>query len=123
LNRKMMQRMLLDKVDEIVMANDGEDAVEVVRRRMTSGETIDIILMDFIMPRKEGPEATRDIRGLGFRGKIFGITGNALQVDLDKFIRYGADRVFIKPVDIGDLIAAFRGEIALQFLRSECETC
>jgi CheY-like chemotaxis protein len=35
----------------------------------------DIILMDFVMPFKDGPTATRDLRALGYKGLIFGVTG------------------------------------------------
>jgi CheY-like chemotaxis protein len=60
----------------------------------------DAILMDFVMPEMDGPTATKLIREQGFIKPIYGITGNALQSDIDHFIQCGADRVFTKPLDI-----------------------
>ena len=52
----------------------------------------------------DGPSATEAIRSLGYYGRIVGVTGNAMQHDIDHFLSKGADRVLVKPVDIEALL-------------------
>ena len=52
----------------------------------------------------DGPSATEAIRNLGYRGRNVGVTGNAMQHDIDHFLSKGADRVLVKPVDIEALL-------------------
>ena len=78
-------------------AEDGSDAVELIS---TGVENIDLILMDNVMPNMSGPLATKVIRSLGFKGLIFGVTGNALPEDITEFIAHGADAVLSKPLDV-----------------------
>jgi CheY-like chemotaxis protein len=47
-----------------------------------------------------GPEATKHIRALGYKGIIVGVTGNALPEDIKEFIDHGADMVLTKPFDL-----------------------
>lgn len=47
-----------------------------------------------------GDVATAAIRELGYTGKIFGVTGNVLQVDLDAFKAHGCTEVLMKPLSI-----------------------
>jgi CheY-like chemotaxis protein len=42
-------------------------------------------------------EATSEIRALKFPGLIIGLTGNALDDDVEHFLEAGADSVFAKP--------------------------
>ena len=44
-----------------------------------------------------GKEASRLIRDAGYDGIIIGITGNAMDEDIDSFIKSGADVVLPKP--------------------------
>ena len=55
--------------------------------------------MDFVMPNMDGPAATKAIRHLGYCGPIFGVTGNALDSDVNYFVRCGANGVLAKPFD------------------------
>ena len=71
----------------------------------------DIILMDFVMPEMDGPTATRELRSMGYKGPIFGVTGNALPADIDHFLSQGADRVFTKPLNL----KAFREAVLAHF--------
>jgi len=45
------------------------------------------ILMDSVMPRCDGPTATKELRRLGYPGAIFALTGNAVDTDVDYFLR------------------------------------
>ena len=105
LNRKMLCRLLRTAGYTCDEANDGESAVEKVKARIESGiggemkGFYDAILMDFVMPVMDGPTATQAIRGLGYSDPIFGVTGNALDSDINYFIKCGASAVLIKPFD------------------------
>ena len=62
----------------------------------------DAVSLDNVMPRLNGPEAALQMRQRGFRGKIIGVTGNALQDDIYDFLSHGADIVLPEPIDIDD---------------------
>jgi CheY-like chemotaxis protein len=66
-------------------------------------QTFDVILMDDNMPNMSGPEATGIIREQGYRGLIFGVTGNAFEEQIKNFVIKGANAVFSKPLDLNKL--------------------
>ena len=98
--RKFHRRMLGVFNAECFEASDGKEAVDMVRESLSKNAPFDAILMDSNMPFMSGYEAMELIRKLGFTGKVFGVTGNAFQSDIDQFIAYGADEVVVKPVSI-----------------------
>lgn len=51
-----------------------------------------------------GTMAAQLMRELGYKGKIYGITGNALKADIDEFLECGADEVLIKPLKDEDFM-------------------
>jgi CheY-like chemotaxis protein len=103
LNRKLLCKLLCAAGYTCEEASDGLIAVEMVRRRMSDWagprEEYRAILMDFVMPNMDGPTATKEIRDLGYRGPIFGVTGNAMNSDVNYFVGSGADGVLAKPFD------------------------
>ena len=81
LNRKMLLKCLRADGHTCVEAEDGLEAIEMVKERIDhvhggNGRPFDAILMDFIMPNMDGPTATREIRALGYTAPLFGVTGN-----------------------------------------------
>jgi CheY-like chemotaxis protein len=48
----------------------------------------------------DGPTATKKIRSLGFSSPIFGVTGNLMDQDVERFKTSGADVVLGKPFDM-----------------------
>ncbi|MCL2183681.1 MAG: ATP-binding protein [Chitinispirillia bacterium] len=69
-------------------------------RKAESGNTYDVIFMDYMMPGMDGIEATRQIRALGYRGVIVALTANALVGNEEMFARNGFDGFISKPIDI-----------------------
>jgi CheY-like chemotaxis protein len=69
------------------------------------------------MPKMIGPEATRQMRALGYTGLIVGVTGNSLQADIDFFLESGADRVFIKPLEVEKFTSYLRDKLDLPNLK------
>ena len=103
LNRKLLCKLFRASGHTCEEACDGLEAIEKVGARMARGPilntTYDVVLMDYVMPNMDGPQATKAIRDLGYRGLIFGVTGNALGSDVNYFISCGADAVLAKPFD------------------------
>jgi CheY-like chemotaxis protein len=99
--RKFHRRILSPSVHEIIEASNGQEAIDMVKDSfMNGGPIIHGILMDSSMPFMDGPSAANMIRDLGYTGKIFGITGNAFQSDIDDFLAHGVDEVLVKPLSI-----------------------
>jgi CheY-like chemotaxis protein len=79
--RKMLQKCLRADGHTCTEAQDGLEAVAMVKKRIGhanggNGKPFDAILIDFIMPNMDGPTATKEIRALGYTAPIFGVTGN-----------------------------------------------
>ena len=102
-NRKMLARLIISRCDVTMEAEDGQRAVEEVASAMAREEPFNCILMDFNMPRKDGPTAAREIRSLGYTGIIIGITGCTTPAEKELFVSSGANCVLTKPVDLMEL--------------------
>jgi CheY-like chemotaxis protein/two-component sensor histidine kinase len=106
LNRKMLCKILRGAGCLCDEAEDGLQAIEIVKQKMShpneSKRFYDAILMDYIMPQLDGPTATKRIRALNYTAPIFGVTGNALGSDVDYFVGCGADRIFAKPLNVAE---------------------
>ena len=116
-NRKMLCRVLRSRCSSVVEADNGQRAVDIVKDTMRACDQqsgnmdgyFDLILMDFVMPVMDGPTAIKEIRDLGYKGVIFGLTGNVLDGDKDLMLARGANFVLTKPcfnVDIYDRVSA-----------------
>ena len=102
LNRKMMRRILESRFDSLAEAENGQQALDMVRASLEQGEDAryDVITMDYQMPVMDGVTATRRIRQLGYTGQIIGVTGNSLGEDVNTFLSSGANVVLTKPFTI-----------------------
>jgi CheY-like chemotaxis protein/anti-sigma regulatory factor (Ser/Thr protein kinase) len=84
---------------EIETVSSGVEAVA----RVKSGGEYDIIFMDHMMPKMDGVEATRLIRGMGYKGSIVALTANAIIGSSDMFMTNGFDGYITKPIDMREL--------------------
>ena len=91
---------------EVLTADDGVDAIEQVK---VHDATIDAILMDQSMPRKDGVTATREIRNmelkrlLSRRRAIVALTAVVSDDAKAQFKAAGADDFLTKPLSLDKL--------------------
>jgi len=80
---------------------NGKEAIEILK----SGEKIDIVLMDIMMPVMDGYEAIETIRkDLKLDIPIIAVTAKTMKEDKQKAIEVGADDFVSKPIDIDSLV-------------------
>jgi len=104
-NRRILQDLLTRAGYEIILAENGQEALEVVAR-----ERPNLILMDIQLPLLDGYEATRRIKAdpVLHAIPIIVITSYALSGDESKAKAAGADAYFAKPFSPRALLAKVR---------------
>ncbi|VTU40991.1 Sensory/regulatory protein RpfC [Variovorax sp. PBS-H4] len=91
----------------VVSAENGRDAIRLVKQ----DPSIDIVLMDIMMPEMDGMQTMRELRKLP-RGKqlpLVAVTAKAMKGDREKCIEAGAWDYLSKPVDTAYLLMVLRG--------------
>jgi CheY-like chemotaxis protein len=90
----------------VTFAENGRDGIDL----LTSDPTIEIVLMDIMMPEMDGYDTMRAIRRLPqFHAlPIITLTAKAMKGDRDKCFAAGASDYITKPVDIAQLLTLMR---------------
>lgn len=101
MNRDMLSRRLLRNGFDVVMAVDGQQAVD-----MAASEKPAVILMDMSLPVIDGWEATRQVKANAATANIpvIALTAHAMAEDEAKARAAGCDDFDTKPVDIQRLV-------------------
>lgn len=87
----------------LLWAQDGVEAI-----KMFQENNVDLILMDIMMPEKDGYDATREIKEMDPNVPIIAQTALALPDDEEKCYNSGCDYVLVKPINSEDLIATIK---------------
>jgi two-component system, cell cycle response regulator DivK len=100
-NLKLMRDILQRFSYETVEAYDGEQGVEMAKTTKP-----DLILMDIMMPKMDGLEATRQIKADSVTEHIpiIALTSYAMNGDKERTIEAGCDAYLAKPVNINEVL-------------------
>ncbi len=101
MNRDMLSRRLERKGFEVIIAVDGEEAVN-----KATAEMPDLILMDMSLPVLDGWEATRKIKADSNTALIpvIGLSAHAMAGDREKGLASGCNDYDTKPVEFERLL-------------------
>lgn len=99
-NRELVVKVLKINGYQVIEAVDGEEAME-----KTKAERPDLILMDLYIPKIDGYEVTkrlkgdRDLRNI----PIIALTAHAMKGDMEKALAAGCDGYIPKPINVREL--------------------
>jgi two-component system, OmpR family, phosphate regulon response regulator OmpR len=98
--RRMVAEYLVGRNFKVTQAGDGEEALRQIRRSRP-----DIVLVDQMMPRMDGLELVRRLRGAGDTIPIIMLTARAETIDRIIGLELGCDDYVGKPFDPRELLA------------------
>ena len=90
----------------VIVARNGIEALS----RLDRGPSIDLILMDIMMPEMDGFEAMREIRkrNASKSPPIIALTAKAMADDRQQCLAAGANDYIAKPIDVEKLLSLIR---------------
>lgn len=98
----------------VEIAEDGQQALDLVEQFEKANQPFDIILMDMQMPVLTGYDATRTLRERGFEAPIIALTAGAMKGDRDRCLASGCTDYFAKPVDGPKLIRLVDAQLSTE---------
>ncbi len=81
------------------------------QRIIGNHNTYDLILLDLMIPGKEGLQLCKDLRKQGITTPILMLTARDTKADIVKGLDYGADDYLVKPFAFEELLARIRALI------------
>ncbi len=101
MNREMLSRRLIRRGFEVILADNGQLALD-----MAAVESPDLILMDLSLPIMDGWEATKALKFNPYTASIpiIALTAHAMQSDRDEALAAGCDDYDTKPINLTRLL-------------------
>ncbi len=106
INQMLVEKLLARYAWDIVIVNNGQEAVTTVGDAAAGGHGFDLVLMDVRMPVMDGKTAAKAIRAMEgevARVPIIALTANTMPEDIETYRAIGMDDVVAKPIDIDQL--------------------
>lgn len=96
----MSEKYLVDE------SENGRDAL-----RMISEKSYDLVILDIMMPEKDGLETLVDMRKGGYKMPVILLTAKSEQIDTIQGLTLGADDYITKPFNSMELIARVKSQL------------
>lgn len=89
-----------ENIDVTLCAHNGIDGMKLIEERR---EEYDVIILDLIMPRKDGVSVLEDMRKLNINKKVVVLTSYNTHDMIKKVSELGIDYFILKPFDLSEL--------------------
>lgn len=103
---KMLNRALSFEGYHVVLASNGEEAIQLIEQWSP-----DLVVLDIMMPKRNGWEVCQRVRQSNLRLPIIMLTAKDEIEDRIKGLDIGADDYVIKPFNLEELLARIRAHI------------
>ncbi len=101
-SRHLLKQFIERSGDEVVVAENGRQALEVMAGQTSGGEAFDLVLMDLQMPELDGLETTRQLRSLGHVLPIIALTASSRGDEREHCLQAGFTDFLTKPIALTD---------------------
>lgn len=88
------------KIEVVLEAFDGEEGIEIIESKQSE---YDIILLDLIMPKKDGLFVLEEIKKRGINKNVIVVTSYNAGDMIRKVSEYGVNYFILKPFELSDL--------------------
>ena len=111
--RKLVKDFLTKKNFQVLEAGDGEEAMDIFYKE----KDIALLILDVMMPKKDGFTLAQEIRQANAEIPIIFLTAKTLKEDILEGFKIGADEYITKPFSMEEL--TFRIEAILRRVRGK----
>ncbi|MEZ6046438.1 MAG: response regulator [Planctomycetaceae bacterium] len=84
---------------EVIIAEDGQQAIDAAVKAQNDGEPFELVLMDMQMPVMNGRDAVQNLRSMGFDIPIIALTADAMEGQREECLEIGCNEYCPKPID------------------------
>lgn len=95
-----LEQGLKEEEFEVGRGRDGEEAIS-----MALTEDYDLILLDYMLPKRDGPQVVRTLREHGRTTPVLMLTARDAPEDIQLCLSSGANGYLLKPFRFTDLLA------------------
>ncbi|MFW8600538.1 hybrid sensor histidine kinase/response regulator [Desulfobacterota bacterium M19] len=104
--RSMTQAMIIQMGHEVVLAEEGQEAVRLYQEAMNSGTPIELAIMDLTIPGgMGGKEAVHEILAINPQARVIVSSGYSTDPVMASYQKYGFCGTLVKPYRFVDLAA------------------
>lgn len=91
---------------DVIVSEDGEQAVELVQEHSP-----DLMILDIMLPGKSGYDICKEVRDLKYTFPIIMLTAKDQEIDKVKGLNLGADDYLTKPFGVKELLARIQARL------------
>ncbi len=115
--RRLIQAVLERDGFAVAHAQSGDEAIQ----HLTSGATVDVVLMDLVMPGISGQDALIEMRARGFNQPVIVLTATGGIDTVVQAMQAGACDFFVKPASPERITVSIRNALSMGALKGEVD--